>query len=259
MARYKAGVLLIAALFLTLPAYSLTFDVSITDITEASVKDVQYQENVSAVQNINASIENTGSIGCGYRLKADYSYGNKSFDRYSPEYSLWQGDTERAAINIMASNHTGTVHGNLSVEYCGQSKQVTDFNYSTENVTFEEEIDTRTLDVNQSSAQVRFSEYSEGTLVPVEAPPYWRTSSVKLEEGKASLDYEAPIFDSRENITYALVQNQTVQGTSEISLEEQPTLLSKILNVEQTTLYTLIILLGLLNVAQILRTRRKQD
>jgi hypothetical protein len=259
MARYKAGILLTISLLFILPAASFSFDLSVGDVASASVKDVQYSENISAIQNINASIENTGSIGCGYRLKADYSYGNQSFERYSSEYQLWQGSTARANIFLTTSNYTGTVHGNLSVEYCGQEQKVQEFNYTTENVTLGNKTDVRTLDVNSTSAEIRSSEYSEAKLVPVEAPPYWKTSAVDLNEGQATLEYEAPIFDSRENITYAVVQNDTVKATAEVSLEEQPTLLDKLMNVNPATLYMAILLLALLNAAQILRSRRKQD
>lgn len=259
MARYKTGILLITALIFLAPAASFTFDVSIIDITDASVKDVQYAENVSLIQNINASIENTGSIGCGYRLKTEYRAGNKTFERYSEEKQLWQGATSRAKVMMLTSNYTGKVTGNLTAEFCGQSKQVQSFNYSTANVTLPEPVEARTTRSTADFAQVRIRDYQSGVLVPVEAPPYWKTSSAQLEDGRAELSYEAPIFDRDETITYALIQNQSVETTVNVSMEENPTFLQKVLAVDQKTLYTLLILLALLNIAQILRTRRNKD
>ncbi|MFQ3308437.1 MAG: hypothetical protein ACI977_000673 [Candidatus Nanohaloarchaea archaeon] len=260
MARYKAGILLTSLLFISvIPASAFTVQVSIADMTSASVKDVQYQENVSTVQNMNASIENTGSIGCGYRLKADYSYGNQSFERYSGEHQLWQGDSDRATLHLLATNYTGTVRGNLSVQYCGQEKQVERFNFTTENVTLPNATEVRTLKADEKSAEIRSSQYKSGRLVPIEAPSYWKASAAELEEGKATLEYEAPIFDPRETITYALVQNQSVEATVETSLEENPTLLNQIMNANPALLYMVILLLAALNVAQILRTRRNKD
>ncbi len=259
MARYKTAFLLVSLVILISSGSAFTFDVSIDDVSSSRTTDVKYRENVSGLQNINASIANTGSIGCVYRLKADYSYGNQSFTRYSTGAPLWPGDTQRAEVFLITSNYTGEVQGNLSVEYCGQSETVQEFNYTTSNITLGNSTESRTFTADSDSAEISVKDYSEGTLVPVEAPPYWKTSSTSIQDGETRIEYEPPIFTPNENITYAVVQNGTVEATTKVGLKGNPTLVQSLMNIGRLPLFLLVALLAALNVAQYLRARRNQN
>lgn len=259
MARYKTALLLILFSVIAVPAAGFTFDVSIDDVTSTRATDVKYSENVSGVQNLNASVENSGSIGCVYRLRAEYRYGNRSFDRYSTGVPLWPGDTHRAKVYLITSNYRGTVSGNLTAEYCGQTEKVQEFNYATSNITLGNSTESRTYRADSEGADISVEDFDEGMLVPVEAPPHWKTSSTSLTDGEAEISYDPPIFTDSENITYAVVQNGTVEATTEVGLRENPTVVQGLMNTGRLPLFLLIILLAALNLAQYLRARTDQN
>jgi hypothetical protein len=259
MAETKIAALVTFSIFLLGSASGLAFNVQIDALTSASVKDINYKEQVDGVQSINSSVENTGSIGCSYRLKTDYSYKNSSFERYSSAYPLWPGEEDRARIDFLVENYTGAVQGNLSLEYCGQEQKVSNFSFNTSNITVEREYSSKTIDSNSSAAKIRIEELDEALLVPVEAPPYWKTASEEVQEGKAVIEYEAPIFDSRENISYAVVQNGEVLGETTVELEYEKTLWDRLSDVNPAWLYGLITVLAALNIFQYLRGRKAEN
>jgi hypothetical protein len=224
MAKTALPVLLI--LFFPMAA-GLSFNVDLAALTNHSVKDLQYDEEVEAVQNVNASVTNVGSIGCTYRMKADYSYGNESFTRYSPPVPLWQGESDRLEVQFMPLNYTGEVDTNVSLEYCGQTERITSFSFNdTQNTTSDVALDSRTVSVSQDSATV---EVDRGDLlVPKEEPSYWKTSSAEVVNGTSTVEYDAPIFEEGESITYSVISNGSVVGKTEVRLEPDPTLWEKL-------------------------------
>ena len=226
MAKTALPLLLI---FLLPAAAGLSFNVDLEVLTDHSVKDLQYDNRVEAVQNVNASISNVGSIGCTYRLKTDYSYANESFTSYSSPSPLWQGDSDRLTVSFIPRNYTGTVETNLSLNYCGQEKDVDSFSFNvTENTTSEGEISSRTVSVTEKSAEV---EIENGTvLVPDEQPSYWKTSSAEIINGSTEVQYDAPIFEKEETITYSVLQDGEVIGETTVKLEPEPTFWEKVQN-----------------------------
>jgi hypothetical protein len=259
MAETKITALVVPLLFLVFSGGALSFNVEIDDMTSFSAKDVNLPQEKSAYQSINASIENTGSIGCRYRLKVDYNYSGESFERFSPSYPIWPGESERARIDLLVRNYTGNVEGDLSVNYCGQEEKVTDFNFTSENLTLEKEHSSTTISANSSNTQIRVHEVEKGRLVPVKAPSYWKTSSTELENGKAVLEYEAPIFQPEETITYAIVQNSSSEGFVKVGLDAEESLWDRVLNYRNELLYSLIVLLAALNIFQYLRGRKPEN
>jgi len=224
MAKTALPLLLI---FLLPAAAGLSFNVDLAALTDHSVKDLQYKEEVEAVQNINASITNVGSIGCTYRLRADYSYANQSFTRYSSDVPLWQGESDRLNVRFVPKKYTGTVDTNLSLTYCDQEKKVDSLSFNvTENTTSEGQVSSRTVSVTEKSAEV---ELDNGTLlVPDKQPSYWKTSSADVVNGSAEVRYDAPIFEKEETITYSVIQNGEVIGETTVKLEPEPTFWEKL-------------------------------
>ena len=255
MAQTKIAALVTFSILFLGVASGLSFNVQIDSITSAAVKDVNFlREN--QYKSINASVENTGSIGCQYRLKADYRYRNGSFERFSSEYPLWPGEESRTQIDLVVQNYTGEVEGNLSLSYCGQEKEVTDFSFNASNVTLDNEYNSKTVEVNSTAAEIKMKDMEEGSLVPVEAPPYWKTASEEINGGRAVVRYDAPIFTSRENISYAVIQDGEVLGQTEVSLKARKTLWDRLSSVNASLLYTLILALAGLNILQYLRGRK---
>ena len=240
----RTSVLLALLVFLPL-ASGLTFQVDVEEITDYTVKDLEYSDSIGVNQNINATVENTGSIGCSYRFKAQFQQGNDSFTRYSSAEPLWQGAYSRLQINYIPMNYTGLVDTNLSVEYCGQEKQVDSFDFNvTENTLPGAEIDSRTVRVSNSSAEVEIG--SGDKLVPEETPSYWKASSAEIVNNSARIEYEAPIFSS-EALKYTVLEDGEIAGSVNVKLEEQPTRWEKLQNYKLEGLTGLLILSALLN------------
>lgn len=243
------------ALILFLPfAAGLTFDVNVAELTDHSLKDLEYSEEVPQMQEINATVENIGSIGCTYRLKADFEQGNESFERFSSPESLWQGENSGLGLHYIPMNYTGMVDTNLSIQYCGQEKKVEEFSFNVTNNTLpQQELESRTVESTERTAEV---EVSEGEmLVPEEEPSYWKTSSSRIINESATVEYDAPIFDASETITYSVIEDEEVIGRTTVELEEQPTLLEKLRQKKLELVGGLLIASIVLNLLLLLRNR----
>ena len=259
MARAKALVLLTAVTLLLGQASALSLHVSIDSLTKADVKNVQYQENISQVQEANASVMNTGSIGCQYQMKLEYSYRNDTYSSYSESEPLWPGSSALAEIKAPVFNYTGPVNSTLYVQFCDRQQQVENFTFNmTENVTLNGTVDSRTVEASDDSSKIE-TDVDNGILVPVETPAYWKVPSAEIENGSATVKYDAPIFDDRENLTYMVRSGDQILGTTKIRLQAQPTLTEKILSVNQRLLYTIMLVMAVLNLFFIRRTLKNRN
>jgi len=59
-------------------------------LTDSSEYGTEYRNN-TAVQQINTTILNAGSVGCEFRLKGEFEYANQTQIRYSSPYALFPG------------------------------------------------------------------------------------------------------------------------------------------------------------------------
>lgn len=209
------------ALLLAVPASSaLKFDVEVDGLTSHAA----YETEIGGEHlNASSSVENIGSIGCSFRLRADLEYGNTSTTAYSREAELWPGDTERISVVHFAPNYTGEVEGELGVEYCGNSEILRNFSYTVENAELEGEVDSRTISSGSEEARVKVDAGS-GTLVPVSRPDGWKVGHAEVQQGEARLDYEAPLFNDEERIEYVLLREGEQPSRTKVSLEPSPTL-----------------------------------
>ncbi len=226
MDKYSLQLFLI--MFFLPAASSLSFNVNVDALTDHSFKDMEYRENVSGLQEINATVENVGSIGCTYRLRADFRQGNQTFERFSSPEPLYQGDYDRMEIKFIPEEYVGEIEANISLEYCGQKEQVDSLTFNvTDSTSINSTVDSRTISVNQESA---FLEVRGDLLVPEKEPSYWKTSSAEITNGTAEIEYDAPIFDEREEITYTVLEDGEIRGSTTVSLEPEPTLKEKLLD-----------------------------
>ncbi|MFB6076624.1 MAG: hypothetical protein ABEK12_00650, partial [Candidatus Nanohaloarchaea archaeon] len=102
-----------------------------------------YRNSTASVQRFNATVQNTGSVGCVYRFHASIASGNSSHVRTSRPATLAPGEGERLRLVFIPYNTTGTVSAAVNLTYCGRSDPVATFNFTagdkagTYNVTAE--------------------------------------------------------------------------------------------------------------------------
>lgn len=229
------------AIVLLLPlGMSLSFQVDVAEVTDHSIKNFDYSEEIEHVQEINGTVENVGSIGCAYRFKAVFEQGNDTFERFSAPTGLWQGAYNDLGLYYAPMNYTGLVDTTVYLDYCGQEEEIESFAFNvTEKTLPGGEVESRTKESNSSGATV---EVSQGELlIPEEAPSYWKTGSAEVtSEGISNIEYDAPIFTQSNTITYSVVENGEIIGRTEVSLEPEPDLLEALKNRQTELLLTLL-------------------
>ena len=222
MDRAKVSLLLIF-LFIIPSASALTFKVNVVGITNAESHFIRYKNTTESYQTINATVENSGSIGCTYRIMGKFRYDNETYTRYSHPYPLFPGASALADLKFLPMNYTGPINTSLYIDYCDQKKEVDSFVFNhTERVLSNNSIESETIRSNLTGALIETS-IEEGLLIPQEAPPYWKASSTHLKNGKAYLRYEAPIFDRRKTLKYLVLNESTGEliGNTEVELEPE--------------------------------------
>lgn len=228
MARLKGLVAGIALLTLVSGAAGINFDVKISDITSYNAVDFNYTENPERLQTTNITIENTGSIGCRYRLRAEFNQSGKVVERWSQGYALWPGEAKLLSLSYLPINYTGPVDAELELHYCGRTADLENFSFNyTEKVTTNRTVGNRVLEVNSSSASVKL-DVENGVLLPEESPAGWKTPSAQIKEGKAVVEYEPTLFHPEREITYSVYSGGEVVGTTTVKLDYQPTLLERL-------------------------------
>lgn len=201
-------------------ASGLELSVDIADSTSHDITEIDYEQDISNLQEIDFSVENTGSIGCKYQAKAVFEDDNMTEEAWSDAESLWPGDSKELELRHVFSNHTGEADSTVYITYCGQEIEVEtfDFDLDAEVVDDDTEIRSNVVEFNQSSAVVRVDS-EEGYLVPVDSPGLWRASTSQIDSEKAVVNYNPPIFRER-SIEYYVVGNGQVQGVTEVDISE---------------------------------------
>lgn len=239
MAGAKVAALMAALAICVLPAAAAEFNVQVADNAEYTQNTFKhsYQDKIL---NLNASIENSGSIGCEYRVRTEFSREDVTEERWSAGHALWPGSSDLMSINYLPYNYTGPVNASVELHYCGQQDEIGNFNLNvSERAVTNETVPSTTRESNVSSAVVEV-EVEEGKMVPKTAPTGWKPSTVRIEEGEAELRYDPYIFQQSQNLTYTVVDGEgNVVGTSKVSLEPEVGIVSTLRD------YAVEILLGL--------------
>lgn len=228
MASDKISLLLAGLVLFTGFAAALDFSVEIRPTAEASVYQV---ENLNSSDfNTSMALENTGSVGCEFRLKGVFNQGSQEVVRYSRPYPIWPGEGTDVELAYIPVNYTGEVKSEISLEYCWQERHLENFSFeSNERIVPNKTIDSKTLEFNNTNAVVSFKDVEKAHLIPQEYPPYWKVGAADLKDGVANLNYRAPLFKKGENITYTVVQNRSVIGKTKVQLEDQETWFEELL------------------------------
>lgn len=251
MVKYIIPIL--ALVFIPVAA-GISFHVDVKEEADKSVKDITYNESIEDVQTISANVQNIGSLGCSYRFKANFRFENQSYSAFSNQEKLWQGASGELQLNYIPYNHTGQVRANLSIQYCGKNERIESFDFNvTEKTVNETRINTRTIESNSSNAILAVDEGD--LLVPKDAPPLWNPTSGKIDEGRAVISYNPPIFSEAVALNYSVVEDGEVIGTANVVLEEEPSLFEKIRKRSFEIISSILGLSLLLNILLLIKSR----
>jgi len=237
---------------------ALSFSVNIDSVTDADAHFPKHDDNTTLVHETGVTLENTGSIGCVYRLKGKYRYGNKTQIRYSNPYPLRPSQTVDAELFFLPENYSGNVQVQLYSTYCDRENLIEEFNFTSlsQNIA-NNTLESRTRDVTEESAEVEV-ETEQGILVPQETPPYWKASSAKIRNGSATIHYDPPIYDDSRNLTYTVVNKEGILGTTKIRLKEQTTYMERLKENAVRILAVLLAFSLILNTKVLMDLRRRK-
>ncbi|MFB6241447.1 MAG: hypothetical protein ABEJ36_01430 [Candidatus Nanosalina sp.] len=259
MDRSKVIPLLISILALASLGSGLLYQVEIGETLNHTAFRIDYRNTTKDIQRISATFRNIGSIGCTYRLKADVETGNSTTTYYSGDYPLWPGETRLMELRFIPQNISGKVETQLYITYCGKQEKLDEFSFNdTSETLLNKTLESRTLTASEQKARIKLG-VRNASLIPVKVPPYWKVSSAEVRKGLANLSYQAPIFNDRENIRYAVVNTTTDQviGVTEVNLNPEKTLMEKIMERALEIALLISLLLNALLATAAVRERRK--
>lgn len=258
MAGIQKKVPILILLLLTSSATALELDISLDAESKADVSDTKFSSNFTDVFEANASVYNSGSFECRYRLRADINEtnSNETYEAYSRSASLWPGEFERLNVYYSPKNYTGEIEGNLYIEFCGREELVKEFNASsTEPTTANNTLSLKEKEVNQSSARFNLNK-SKTLLIPREKPDFWKVGYAEVENSTGILDYEMPFENFERNITYLAVNKTSKEplGLVESDLQVDETLRSKLIQNKYLVGMAASMLLNLLLILYLLKS-----
>lgn len=225
----KATFLVIFLVSMGFLGSSILLKVTITDEDlNYTVDSLDYRQDASPLHQVNATLRNTGSVGCEYTLESVYQYGDREESRYSKTKPLWSGGMEFFDIYNVARNYTGEVNTTLYLHYCDRVSEIQKFSFESKgkemvpNKTFK----SSTIDSNSSGATLEI-DLAEGRLVPFEGPAAWKIAGSKIDKERSRVSYDPEIFTGKENITYMVLDGEgEVLGTTRVNLEPEKDLIS---------------------------------
>lgn len=209
MDGYKISTLVLAVVFLSAIASSIIYEVDVDESLNHSSFQLSYEEEITDVQQYSAVIDNTGSVGCTYRLANTLESGNYSRTDYSQPHQLWPGDSARISVTSVPINVTGQINSTLEVEYCGKNTVINKTSFEDiRNTSAQKEISSTTL--KSEDGRITFKTgLNEAIAVPIGEPPYWKIGPVNISAGKAETSFEAPIFSEEKTVIFALVNKSS--------------------------------------------------
>lgn len=227
----KPEVLVLSFLVLACLASGSQVSVEVGEEVQIRHYEAQYKPSTSSMNQINLTAENLGSSNCIHSLKAEIQANQTSRTRYSTPVELEAGESLPVAISLLPLNHTGEVDVSLYSTGCDRTIPVTNLSYNlTQRHVAGDTYRSETLDSNPRSISFEVENVTNATLVPVEKPAVWKVGATELRLGGASPRIKPTIYKPSFNITYAVVQNGTVLGETEVRLQEQEELREQILD-----------------------------
>ncbi len=249
MARRKVIFLLAVFLIAAIPsAAGLELQVLISDSSDFSVYDINYLNETRGIQQVNLTVENVGSIGCKYRLRAVFNSSDETSESYSQAHRLWPGKTAFSRLRYLPENVSGKVDAELYMQYCGNEDVIKRFSFKSDTLSFPNRtVESETLEANSTHAEVSLEEAQNGVMIPREYPGGWKVSSVEIIDGGATAEYDAPLFSPRTNLTYTVVDSGgEVIGETTVNLNVRPTLIEVLFQNRYRVLLAISVILNIL-------------
>lgn len=220
----KSAAILLVTIFLAASATALTLSVEVEAITEMDAYFLKYQNQTEDVQRLNLTAENSGSIGCQYRIKGVFHYGNETEIRFSKPYPLWSSGIEVAELYFMPENYTGKVDAEVYSYFCEREEFVENITYQqTSKHIVNKTVESKTLEVSKEEAKLELP-VQNGRLLPKDTPHYWKASGAEIENGTATIQYDPPIYKEDEELNYTVINSENeVLGSTTVSLSVEQT------------------------------------
>jgi hypothetical protein len=227
-AKGKALLILGLSLFLAASVSGISFKVQVSDVVDYDTVGLDHQVNGSIV-SVETSVENTGSIGCRYRLSGEFDNGERVTESWSNAVPLFPGGNSAVGFKHMVYNYTGRANASIDLSYCGETTDVGNFTFNvTERRIVNDTLESETRSVN-SSAAVISTEVENGTLIPETVPAGWKVPGASVTDGKAVLEYEPTIFHPERELSYFVVdEDGEIRGVTRIDLSYTPGIVEKI-------------------------------
>ena len=260
MAEVQERILVLTLLVIAFSAAStaVQFNVDVADDADSSEYEIDYRQNVSTVQQINFTVENTGSLGCKFTSEAEFMYGNTTDSVMSPSRNLWPGDSALLQIHYLPLNYSGPVQADLYVRYCGKTERLKQMNFTVEEARMPDtELNSRTESVSSGYSRITIDR-EEAILVPDNRPSGWKAASARVEEGRAEIEYEPSLFRKGEEISYTVLDPSTGDfiGSTSVVLQEDEDILEKLSENGWTILLVLSMIANLLFLARKIDAKR---
>ncbi|MFB6115977.1 MAG: hypothetical protein ABEK10_00555 [Candidatus Nanosalina sp.] len=223
MDENKVAVLVLSTVLMSAGASSILYEVDVEESLNHSSFKLQYRENISDLQTYSAIIDNTGSVGCKFRLVNTLKSENYTRTDYSSAHELWPGESALIEVKSVPMNVTGRINSTLKIQYCGKEAVLNKTAFvDVENTTAGDRISSTTLKSKNGKLSFKTT-LDEAYAVPISEPPYWKVESANISSGKASVEFEAPIYVKDESIVFALVNKTTgeVVGRTEVKTGSQ--------------------------------------
>jgi hypothetical protein len=256
----KKKVVLATAVFVFAgSASALSFDVSVEKEFRYDVQSFEYSENSSDLQSVNASIMNTGSVPCSFRLKTVFNTSDRSINRkYSGSTSLEPGQHGFLEL-YRAPDVKGESPAAFYLKGCDGWNRIA----RKELVVNEAASTNNTVDFSKKRAeegliQIKIEDpvpNSGFLFVPVEKPAYWKVPSTKTEKRALALSYRPETYSPSENITYMVFNRSSKRphGVLTVSVEPKDSFQQRF---QKTALPVLLVLSAALNILFAYRARR---
>lgn len=253
MAGTKSKAVLITglSLFLVASVSGVNFKVQVSDVVGYDTVGLDQELNGSIVA-VETSVENTGSIGCHYRLSGEFERGDKVTESWSNSLPLFPGGNSVLGFKHLVYNHTGQVNASIDLSYCGQTADVGSFTFNvTDRKIVNDTLDSGVRSVN-SSAAVISTDVEKGTLIPETVPAGWKASGAAITDGRAVVEYEPTIFHPERELSYFVVgEDGEIRGVTRIDLKHSPGIVEKMLANKFKILLAASVLINLLLLARL--------
>lgn len=255
MDKHKITILAALTVLLSISGSALIYEVEIGESLNHSTFELEYQEEIQDVQEVSIVVENTGSVGCQFYLRNDISSSNFSRTDYSHEYAIWPGNSKLMEMKSVPENVTGTVNSTLHLSYCGKTVEIAQYSFNdTRKTLLNNSLESKTLSAGNGEVSMELP-VQNGSVVPVDAPSYWKVGSADIKSGVTSVNLDAPIFNSGSTVEFAVINSTTDRavGTTQVAMTPEEDLKYIIRNSTLEIILGVSLLLNTVLAARVLR------